>query len=100
MTRLSQKDVIDKLDRDGPQTAPTRLPRRPPRGKQLTEGVQAYKTLQSTESRLLHSNDLAHDRPGDLLLEFTPPRARRVLGYALLFCPSATGRDALAAGIL
>ena len=64
------------------------------------KAFQACETLESTERWLVFYVDLAHPRPEDILLGFTPACAGRVLGFAFLYSPSDGGREALTAEIL
>jgi hypothetical protein len=97
--RLDLRAKMPSTNKPGAQPLPP-CPESFPAGSDAWKTFQACKTLESTERWLVFHVDLAHPRPEEILLGFTPACAGRVLGFALLYSPSDGGREALTAEIL
>jgi hypothetical protein len=85
------------------KTKPQPLPPCPgsfPLGSDLWKAYQVCKDLESSDHWRLFDTELGHPRSADILLDLTPARASGVLGFALLYSPSASGRNNLAEEIL
>jgi hypothetical protein len=83
------------------KTTPKPLPLCPasfPAGSNLQRAFQVCKTLESKQQWPPSCADLTQSE--DILLDLTPARASGVLGFALLYSPSNSGRDNLAEEIL